>query len=142
MLLLALATIDDLGAFYKRDTPYKDGLRVPGDPGLSLKLSGKVYSEKDDLLPNATLEIWQTYAIDIYDTTGNRYRTTLIADPGGGYDLQSAIPGHYLVRVEDYKPLVIQFNIANAPIFEGYPDKNYNRNTVITCCELIRPVAI
>ncbi len=143
---------DELGPFYKRDTPHQDILRAPGDPGLPLKLSGKVYSEKGFELPDATLEIWQTNAAGIYDSIGNRYRTTLIADPKGEYDLQSVMPGHYparvcqhvhyLVRAEGHKPLVTQLYFATDPVFEGDPDKNFHRDPVIESRQLVRPVTI
>lgn len=141
-----------LGPFYKRNAPNRSILRAAGDPGPPLKLSGKVYSEKGNLLPNAKLEIWQTDANGIYDTVGNRYRAKLIAGPEGNYSLESVMPGHYparvcqhvhyLIHAEGHKPLVTELNFATDPVFEGDPDKNYHRDPVITNRELIRPVTI
>jgi protocatechuate 3,4-dioxygenase beta subunit len=143
---------DALGPFYKRDAPHKAFLRAPGDPGLPLKLSGSVYSEKGAALPDAKLEIWQTNAAGIYDTIGNRYRTTLLANPKGNYALESVMPGHYparvcqhvhyLVHAEGHKPLVTELYFATDPVFEGDPDKNYHRDPVITSRDLVRPVTI
>lgn len=88
-----------LGPFYKRNSPNRNILRAPGDPGLPLKLSGKVYSEKGFIFHNATLEIWQTDANGIYDTVGNRYRTKILPGSEGTYNLESVMPGHYPARV-------------------------------------------
>ncbi|HYW94637.1 MAG TPA: hypothetical protein VE870_03550 [Bacteroidales bacterium] len=143
---------NDLGPFYKRGAPHRKVLRAKGDPGLPLKISGKVYSEKGYELPDATLEIWQTNAGGIYDTLGDRYRAQLIANPNGKYELESVIPGHYparvcqhvhyLVRADGHKPLVTQLYFATDPVFEGDPDKNFHRDPLITSRELVRPVTI
>lgn len=143
---------NDLGPFYKRGAPHRKILRAKGDPGLPLKISGKVYSEKGYELPDATLEIWQTNAEGIYDTLGDRYRAKLIANPNGEYELESVMPGHYparvcqhvhyLVRAEGHKPLVTQLYFATDPVFEGDPDKNFHRDPLITSRELVRPVTI
>jgi len=143
---------NDLGPFYKRGAPHRSVLRAPGDPGLPLKISGKVYSEKGYELPNATLEIWQTNAGGIYDTVGDHYRAKLIANPKGQYELESVMPGHYparvcqhvhyLVRAEGHKPLVTQLYFATDPVFEGDPGKNFHRDPLITSRELVRPVTI
>lgn len=143
---------NDLGPFYKRGAPHRKVMRTPGDPGLPLKISGKVFSEKGYELPDATLEIWQTNAGGIYDTVGDHYRAALIANPKGKYELESVMPGHYparvcqhvhyLVRAEGHKPLVTQLYFATDPVFEGNPDKNYHRDPLITSRELVRPVTI
>src|SRR5580704_7288471 len=49
-----------LGPFYKRLTPVNNILREPGDPGLPLTLSGQIVDTRGDVVPNATLEVWQT----------------------------------------------------------------------------------
>ncbi len=141
-----------LGPFYKRNALSKTNLRATGDPGLPLKLSGNVYSEKGFTLPNATLEIWQTNANGIYDLQGYRYRTKLTANLEGSYNLESVMPGHYparvcqhvhyLVHAEGHKPLVTELYFATDPVFEGDPNKNFHRDPVITSRELIKPVTI
>ena len=143
---------DGLGPFYKRDTPHRTMLHAPGDPGLPLKISGTVYGTRGDVLPDATLEIWQTNAAGVYDMAGNHYRATLEADSKGGYGLQSVMPGHYparvcqhvhyVVRAKGHKPLVTQLYFATDPVFEGDPDKNYTRDPIISSRDLVRPVTI
>ena len=51
---------NSLGPFYKRLAPRSDLLRAPGDPGLPLSVSGQVFDPRGDVLPDATIEVWQS----------------------------------------------------------------------------------
>ena len=141
-----------LGPFYKRLTPMNNMLRVPGDPGIPLTLAGQVFNTRGDIVPDATIEIWQTSHEGHYDLNGYRYRGKLKVDKSGAYTFESVIPGHYpdrvcqhthyLVIAPGHKTLVTQLYFATDPVFEGDPVKNYARDPLIQTPELIRPVIL
>jgi protocatechuate 3,4-dioxygenase beta subunit len=143
-----------LGPFYKRLTPVNNILRAPGDPGLPLTLSGQVVDTRGDLVPEATIEIWQTNYRGLYDLDGYRYRGKQKVGASGSYSFESVIPGHYpdktricqhvhyLVIAPGHKPLVTQLYFASDPAFDGDPQKNYAADPLIQTPELIRPVLL
>lgn len=143
-----------LGPFYKRLTPMKDMLCAPGDRGMPLTLSGRVFNTRGDVVPDATIEIWQTNHQGYYDLDGYRYRGKLQVNKSGGYRFESVIPGHYpdksricqhvhyVVVAPGLKTLVTQLYFATDPVFEGDPTKNYARDPLIETPELIRPVML
>jgi protocatechuate 3,4-dioxygenase beta subunit len=142
----------ELGPFYKRLAPEGKSLRQPGDPGMPLVVGGAVFSMRGEALPGATMEVWQTNHVGLYDIEGYRYRAKLTTSADGKYDFSSVMPGHYparvcqhihyLVTAPGHKPLVTQLYFATDPVFEGDPDKNYNRDPLITGRELVRPVTL
>lgn len=142
----------ELGPFYKRLAPATHTLRQSGDPGMDLAVTGAVFSTRGEAIPSATVEVWQTNHIGLYDTEGYHYRAKLSSDAKGGYDFTSVIPGHYparvcqhvhyLVTAPGFKPLTTQLYFATDPVFEGDPDKNYTRDPLITSRELVRPVTL
>lgn len=142
----------ELGPFYKREAPHTSVLRVPGDSGMPLTLSGLVYDTRGEVVPDAKLEIWQTDNAGHYDVEGYRYRAVIEPGAKGGYTVQSVMPGHYpqrvcqhvhyLITAPGHKPLITQLYFATDPVFGGDPDKNYTRDPLITSRELVRPVVI
>jgi protocatechuate 3,4-dioxygenase beta subunit len=143
---------NELGPFYKRLAPDTAHLRVPGDPGMPLMVSGQVYNTRGDKIPGAVLELWQTDHLGHYDNEGYRYRAKLIADASANYNFDSVVPGHYpdrvcqhvhyLVTAPGHKPLITQLYFATDPVFEGDPDKNFTRDPLIRSRELVRPVTL
>ena len=143
-----------LGPFYKRLTPMNNMLRAPGDPGMPLTLFGQVFDTRGDIVPGATVEIWQTNHQGYYDLDGYRYRGKLQVNKSGNYSFESVIPGHYpdksrvcqhvhyVVAAPGHKTLVTQLYFATDPVFEGDPQKNYTRDPLIQTPELIRPVML
>ena len=142
----------ELGPFYKRRAPNANALREAGDPGMPLEVAGQVFSTRGEAISGATIEIWQTNHVGLYDLDGYHYRAKLTAAAEGKYDFSSVIPGHYparvcqhvhyLVTASGHKPLTTQLYFATDPVFEGDPDKNYTRDQLITSRELIRPVTL
>src|SRR5688572_3523245 len=59
-----------LGPFYKKRAPATPNLRADNDPGLPLVVSGEVFSSRGDRLPGATVEVWQTDHLGVYDLEG------------------------------------------------------------------------
>ena len=141
-----------LGPFYKRLTPTNGMLRAPGDPGMPLTLFGQVFDTRGDVVPDATIEIWQANHRGHYDLEGYRYRGKLNVDKSGAYSFESVIPGHYpdricqhthyLVMAPGHKTLVTQLYFATDPVFEGDPIKNYSRDPLLQTPELVRPVML
>ena len=142
----------ELGPFYKRRAPGTNMLREPGDPGMPLVITGQVFNTRGEAIPEATVEIWQTNNLGLYDLDGYRYRAKLTTSAEGMYDFSSVMPGHYparvcqhvhyLVTARGHKPLTTQLYFATDPVFEGNPDKNYTRDPLVTSRELVRPVTL
>lgn len=143
---------NEIGPFYKREAPQTVQLRRPGDPGLPVRVSGKVFDTHGNVLSGAKIEIWQANHQGLYDLDGYSYRSTLIAGAEGQYDFQSVMPGHYpgrvcqhihyLVSAPGHKPLTTQLYFATDPVFEGDPEHNYTRDPLIQSSELVRPVTL
>jgi protocatechuate 3,4-dioxygenase beta subunit len=142
----------ELGPFYKRKAPATSHLRAPGDPGLPIAVSGRVFNTRGETLQGASIEIWQADHHGIYDLDGYRFRTTLTSDPAGKYAFDSVMPGHYPARVcqhihyvvtaPGHKPLTTQLYFATDPAFDGDPARNYQRDPLILSPEIIRPVTL
>jgi len=142
----------ELGPFYKREAPHTSMLRVAGDSGMPLAVSGVVYNTRGEVVPDAKVEIWQTDYDGHYDIEGYRYRAVLEPGAKGSYSVESVMPGHYPTRVcqhvhylitaPGHKTLITQLYFATDPVFEGNPDKNFTRDPLITSRELVRPVMI
>jgi len=143
---------NELGPFYKRNAPRPPHLRAPGDPGLPVSVSGQVFDARDNILPNATIEVWPANHLGRSDISGYHYRGILASDASGKYAFDSVIPGHYpgrvcqhihyLVSAEGHRPLTTQLYFATDPVFEGDPDKNFRRDPLIQSRDLVRPVTI
>ena len=143
---------DEIGPFYKREAPQTAQLSRPGDPGLPVRVSGKVFDTRGDVLSGAKIEIWQANHQGLYDLDGYSYRSTLMADGKGQYDFRSVMPGHYpgrvcqhihyLVSAPGHKPLTTQLYFATDPVFEGDPEHNFTRDPLIQSSELVRPVTL
>jgi protocatechuate 3,4-dioxygenase beta subunit len=142
---------DQLGPFYKRRAPGSNMLRAPGDPGMPLAVTGQVFNTRGEKVPAATIEIWQTDHLGIYDLEGYRYRAKLASNADGKYDFSSVMPGHYparacqhvhyLATAPGHKPLITQLYFTTDPVFDGDPDKNFKHGDSPSR-ELIRPVLL
>src|SRR3954447_2827577 len=112
----------ELGPFYKKNGPDTRAMRIAGDPGLPLAVSGGVLGAGGEPMPEATLEVWHTDHRGLYDIDGYRYRARLAAGPDGAYAFDSIVPGHYpdricqhvhyLVTAPGHRPLVTQLYFA------------------------------
>ena len=143
--------MDELGPFYKRQSPLGNTMRRPGDPGMPLEVDGIVYSTRGEVIPSASLEIWQTNHVGLYDLEGYSYRTNLTSNAKGEYNISSVIPGHYparkcqhvhyLVTAPGFRPFTTQLYFATDPVFEGDPDKNFSKGDAASR-EIVRPVTL
>jgi protocatechuate 3,4-dioxygenase beta subunit len=142
----------EMGPFYKRRAPETSVLRAPGDPGLPLTVSGRVINVHGELVPNATIEVWQANHGGLYDLDGYRYRASLKTPAAGTYRFESIMPGHYPARVARHvhyfvtapgcQPLSTQLYFATDEVFGGDPDRNYSKDPLITSRTLVRPVTM
>jgi len=142
----------EMGPFYKRKAPSTTRLRMPGDPGLPLAVSGRVISVHGEPVPKATIEVWQADDHGIYDLEGFRFRTALSPPASGLYGFESIMPGHYPARVArhvhyfvtapGFKPLSTQLYFATDEVFQGDPDRNFSKDPLITSRTLVRPVTL
>jgi protocatechuate 3,4-dioxygenase beta subunit len=141
-----------LGPFFKKGAPNESKLRAPGDPGFPLRVSGTVVNTRGERVPGARIDIWQADHAGHYDVQGYRYRTRLITESKAGYAIETVMPGHYsdrpaqhihyMITAPGHKPLITQVYFATDPFFEGDPDKNYNKRSICTNRELVRPVKL
>lgn len=92
-----------LGPFYVENSPvYKNGQNICLDgKGEPLYVSGYVKNTQGEVLPNATVEVWQTNNDGFYDVQQKgiqpefNLRGTFITDENGFYSFKSVKPRHY-----------------------------------------------
>ena len=141
---------NEIGPFYKREAPNAAELRGPGDKGLPLSVTGRVFDTRGEAIEGAKIEIWQADDAGLYDLDGYKYRATLAADNAGAYGFGSIMPGHYPARVCQHihylvtapgcKALTTQLYFGTDPAFEGDPARNFTKDPLIQSIELVRPV--
>ena len=142
----------EMGPFYKKHAPATKAMRLPNDPGLPLKISGRVINVHGEPVQGAKIEVWQADHGGLYDLEGYRYRATLTPPSSGEYAFDSVMPGHYPARVArhvhyfvtapGHRPLTTQLYFATDEVFDGNPDKNYSKDPLITARDLVRPVTL
>jgi protocatechuate 3,4-dioxygenase beta subunit len=144
--------IEVLGPFFKKNAPSTTNLRAPGDPGFPLRVVGKVYSASGEVLPSAQVEMWQADHNGRYDVVGYKYRTKFTVDATAEYVVETVMPGHYsdrpaqhihyLITAPGHKALITQVYFATDPWFEGDPDKNFTKRSIVGNRDLVRPVKL
>lgn len=142
----------EMGPFYKKRAPSTTLLRAPGDPGMPLKVTGRVINTNGEQIAGAKLEIWQANHGGLYDLEGYRYRAAMTTPASGAYGFESVMPGHYPARVARHvhyfvtaagcEPLTTQLYFATDEVFGGDPDRNYSKDPLITSRTLVRPVTL
>jgi catechol 1,2-dioxygenase len=118
-------TTDILGPFYRPDSPVRNNLRIPGDSGALVELSGTI-KHNDCTTPynNAKIELWHCDGKGVYDNTSDkfRYRGTTYCNEKGEYSFKTILPipydagggdfrpahFHLMITAEGYLPLVTQ----------------------------------
>ncbi len=141
-----------LGPFFKKGAPDNRDMRVAGEPGMLLQVSGAIVDTRGNAVPGARIDMWHADHKGIYDVHGSRYRTKLAIESGATYEVKTIMPGHYpdrpaqhihyLITAPGCKPLVTQLYFATDPFFEGDPDKNRGKRGVVSHRESIRPVTL
>lgn len=118
-------TSDILGPFYVPDSPVTSNLRISGDSGKPIRLTGTVKHD-DCTTPykNAKVELWHCDAGGVYDNSMEsfRYRATGYTNASGEYLFDTILPVpydagggeirpahfHMMVTAEGYQPLITQ----------------------------------
>jgi protocatechuate 3,4-dioxygenase beta subunit len=134
---LKRVTPQPYGPFYRPGAPFRGKLSVPGEPGTTFILSGRVWAfDTKRPLPGAVLDFWHVDMQEKYSNgvTDFRNRGRLVSSESGYYELEGIRPipyrpdpngnfwrcAHYhLVAVcPGYQPLVTEIH------FQGDPKRN------------------
>jgi len=84
------------GPFFLPGSPERANLRVPGLPGVPVRLVGRVLAEDCSPLPASLLDFWQANDDGAYDDDGFDLRGHQFTDEDGAFRLETILPGHYL----------------------------------------------
>lgn len=124
------------GPFYRTGAPFRGKLSVPGEPGTTFILTGRVWAfDTKRPLPGAVLDFWHVDMQEKYSNgvTDFRNRGRLVSSETGYYELESVRPipyrpnptgapefwrcAHYhLVAVcPGYQPLVTEIHFQGDP---------------------------
>ena len=127
------------GPFYRTGAPFRGKLSLPGEPGMTFVLSGRVWAfDTKRPLPGAVLDFWHVDMQEKYSngTTDFRNRGRLISSERGLYELESIRPipyrpnptgapdfwrcahFHLVAIAPGYQPLVTEIH------FQGDPKKS------------------
>jgi protocatechuate 3,4-dioxygenase beta subunit len=88
------------GPYFKAGSPERTVLFEAGMAGTHLVLTGHVFTTGCQPVAGALLDFWQADSSGTYDNTGYRLRGHQTSDAGGGYRLETVIPGLYPGRTE------------------------------------------
>jgi catechol 1,2-dioxygenase len=96
--------------------------------------------------------MWQADHNGRYDVVGYKYRTKFTVDATAEYVVETVMPGHYsdrpaqhihyLITAPGHKALITQVYFATDPWFEGDPDKNFTKRSIVGNRDLVRPVKL
>jgi len=125
------------GPFYRTGAPFRGKLSLPGEPGTTFVLSGRVWAyDTRRPLAGAVLDFWHVDMNEKYSngTTDFRNRGRLVSSESGLYELESIRPipyrpdpngnfwrcahFHLLAVCPGYQPLVTEIH------FQGDPKKS------------------
>lgn len=127
------------GPFFRKGAPFRGKLSLPGEPGTTFVLSGRVWAfETKRPLAGAVLDFWHVDMQEKYSngTTDFRNRGRLISSETGQYELEGIRPipyrpdptgspdfwrcahFHLVAICPGYQPLVTEIH------FQGDPKKN------------------
>jgi len=100
-------TTDILGPFYRPNAPVRSDMRIAGDKGQKVILSG-IVKHKDCKTPlkGATVELWHCSADGVYDNDSPdfKYRAKTYSDQNGNYSFQTVLPVPYDVGDSTTRP--------------------------------------
>ena len=94
------------GPFYIQEAPARADLRIFGDNGITVELSGRVFDgDCQEAMLGAMVEIWHAAPNGKYDNASAdmRYRCQLTTNSDGRYALTTLLPGRYL-NGTSYRP--------------------------------------
>ena len=133
---LKKVTPQPYGPFYRTGAPFRGKLSVPGEPGTTFVLSGRVWAyDTKRPLPGAVLDFWHVDMSEKYSNgaTDFRNRGRLVSSETGLYELESIRPipyrpnptgapefwrcahFHLLAVCPGYQPLVTEIHFQDDP---------------------------
>lgn len=115
------------GPFYISNSPARTDLRIFGDTGTTLELSGRVFDAScQEALAGATVEVWHASPNGKYDNSSAelRYRCQLTTDSEGRYSLLTLLPGRYL-NGTSYRPRHLHIKVWDASGIERLTTQFY-----------------
>lgn len=101
------------GPFFKPSSPERSSLRVSGDPGMPVRLRGRVLTRDCRPVPGAILDFWHADDAGRYDLEGFRYRGHLFAGGDGTFQLETIRPGLYPGRTRHFH---VRVQAPNGPV--------------------------
>jgi protocatechuate 3,4-dioxygenase beta subunit len=141
-----------LGPFYKKGAPNQADLRIQGDPGMPLVVSGRVVNTRGEKVPGARVALWHADDAGRYDVQGYRYRAELVVEAASEYKIRTIMPGHYddrpaqhihyMISAPGHKTLITQAYFATDPFFEGNPDAHFKKRNIVSHRDLVRNVVL
>jgi protocatechuate 3,4-dioxygenase beta subunit len=102
------------GPFYTPNAPVIDNhiMVDENEPGTRLIISGVIKTlDCSQIIPNATIDIWQANAAGDYDNTGFNLRGVTYSNAQGFYYFETVLPGKYL-NGSKYRPRHIHVKIT------------------------------
>jgi protocatechuate 3,4-dioxygenase beta subunit len=100
-------TTDILGPFYRPNAPMRSDMRIKGDKGQPIILSGQVkHKDCRTSLKGATVELWHCSAEGVYDNDSPdfKYRAKTVCDENGNYSFKTVLPVPYDVGDNTTRP--------------------------------------
>jgi catechol 1,2-dioxygenase len=100
-------TTDILGPFYRPNAPVRADMRIAGDVGQKVLLSGQVrHKDCKTPLKNACVELWHCDSKGVYDNESAdfKYRAKTYCDDYGKYHFDTIIPVPYDVGNGSIRP--------------------------------------
>jgi catechol 1,2-dioxygenase len=133
---LKKVTPQPYGPFYRQGAPFRGKLSLPGEPGTTFVLSGRVWAFDTKLpLQGAVLDFWHVDNSESYSDGVNDFRNRgrLVSSESGYYELESIRPIPYRPNATDnpafwrcahfhllavcpgYQPLVTEIHFRDEP---------------------------
>ena len=110
-------TMSDVeGPFFLPDTPFRELLAPPDEPGRWIKVEGRVLSgDCKTPLKDVLIEVWHTDSAGKYKgkDEGALYRGRLKSGDDGSYSFMTIMPGRYRLG-NSYRPAHIHFRLSSA----------------------------
>ncbi len=110
-------TTDILGPYYRPGAPIRSNMRISGDGGQPVLLSGQV-KHKDCKTPlkDACVELWHCDGKGVYDNDSPdfRYRAKTYCDEAGNYSFETVLPVPYDVGDGSTRPAHFHLLISAA----------------------------
>jgi protocatechuate 3,4-dioxygenase beta subunit len=129
------------GPFYKPRSPQRGDLRVPGEKGQLVDLSGAVLTRTCRTVPGALVDLWHADASGEYDNAGFRHRGHVFADGEGRFRFRTIRPARYTGRTPHYH---VKVQAANRPVLTTqlyFPDEPGNARDRLFRRELLLRLA-